>query len=663
MLQAIQKTTSLARISKRNFCGQVATILILMMVAVLIFVLAIINLGKISLTTTTLSNAADSAALGLGSQLGTKANSLWHALGEKTEKCKKGGWLVTILGIVFAIVAVVLAIVFPPSTGVTAPLLIGVGAGAGMIGGIVGAVVQGTNILTGALQGAIIGAAIGAGAAAGAGAGAGLEGVVPGATPGTYLVGGVVITAKTAAEAALIAGAAGGAVTGVAIGVAVGITLAAGSAIYNKSVADKMSSAAFAAAAKALSGLPDYYQYQEGVVLQAFSQTVDDPNMETDSVDTDTDGDLNEEVSAFQVWWYNRTSQYEPIVNLMKSHTATFKTALKYTVHTSGPFGISWSSGYGILPFDSFYRDEVEGADGSVIEVLRSLEDAVAGGVSFWDPGPTESQINNWIASCDACEACEECPTAPPAGYDLTDDMMIALQNFSDYAQAILDQDTSGLVSSYNSWIKNFYDPDEQGDYYGQLQEIKSGLTKWSLEIESLRTKLPKCVKGLVLSPDYSNPPCQKDSFGTIDEDSDDEFSAAQADINSAIKRINTVLSAILNYYNKMEAAGASLLGGMNPATYSWTDSIGAHSVKVSVGDFTVPYIKTKKSGSLVSKICLILKNYSGSVSVSITKTDPSDVNIGVLGAWNRSAGTITRRSTVSYNGVCSGECVRVTGK
>ncbi|MDP2043762.1 MAG: pilus assembly protein TadG-related protein, partial [Candidatus Omnitrophota bacterium] len=169
MLQAIQKTTSLARISKRKLSGQIATILILMIVAVLIFVLVIINLGKVSLTTTTLANAADSAALTLGSQLATKANSLWHSLDNQTEKCKKSGWFKIILAIVCAVVAIIIVILswgsaYPAYWGLW---LVAVGLVAGGIGGAIGAAIDGTNVLTGALQGAITGAAIGASAAIG----------------------------------------------------------------------------------------------------------------------------------------------------------------------------------------------------------------------------------------------------------------------------------------------------------------------------------------------------------------------------------------------------------------------------------------------------------------------------------------------------------------
>ncbi len=660
MLKAIHRSTSLSNISKPDLSGQIATILILMMVAVLIFVLAIVNIGKMSITATTLANAADSSALSLGSQLATKANVLYNSI-PGIEKCQKSSWLGTILAIIFAIIVTVITY----GAGWSAGYVIIAAAVAGAIGGAIGAAISGTNVLTGALQGAIIGAAIGGGAMMGAeigsgsvlGSGGGGMGAALG--PPTYATAAAAATAST-------------------IGAVVGIAVVAGCKLYNASVADKMSSAAIAAASKALNGLPEYERFQEGTMLQAFSLTVDDPNMVADSPDSDTDGDTSERVSAFQVWWWGRTEAYRSAAAGMKTLTDAFKTALAdfkeyelYTVYQDCSGGYGCTNVYG-----PFCRQEVEGGDGSLIAFFRTLESLH--GLTFWDPGPSGAALDAWLASCDACETCTDCP-APPAGYDGVDDMIINLQNFSDFSQAIEQQDSYDLVGTYDSWFPSFYDPAQTGDFYDLLQGIKNNMVSWSAEIETVRQSLDVCTAGnldsesntciecstTVVWPPCSkscitNPPCRGDgddfaaSFGTLDEDLEDEFAVAQATLADVISQVDTVMSAIKNYYDQMEAACSGIEGGTNPATYAWSDTLGNHSVTVTVGSFEVPHTETKSSGGWTKKTCIYLRHYAGSVGVSVSKTDPSGGAVGILGTWNRLGGTISRSATVSYNGACS---------
>ena len=110
MSQLIRRLTSLSNFKRAsNPQGQIATLLILVTVIMLTFVLVIANVGKVATDRTVIANAADSAALLLGSQLATKARILHESLGNQPEQCKKGGWLSMILAIVIAIVAIVAA--------------------------------------------------------------------------------------------------------------------------------------------------------------------------------------------------------------------------------------------------------------------------------------------------------------------------------------------------------------------------------------------------------------------------------------------------------------------------------------------------------------------------------------------------------------------------
>lgn len=175
MLRYLEKITSLKNLSYARPSGQIATLLMLVMVGVLVMIMVTVNLGKVSNTATSLSNAADSAALYLASQLATKSTQLYQALDYKTEKCQKGGFMALFLAIIVAIIIVAIVIV---SGGAAAPgaftmaacmkfaadsllLLTAVGAAAGAAGGAAGGAIAGTGVLQGALQGAMIGAAIG----------------------------------------------------------------------------------------------------------------------------------------------------------------------------------------------------------------------------------------------------------------------------------------------------------------------------------------------------------------------------------------------------------------------------------------------------------------------------------------------------------------------
>ena len=93
MFRHLLKVISLKNLYDNSEKGQITTLLLLMIVGVLAFVLVTANLGNISTVTTNLSNAADSAALYLASQLATRSNQLWEELDRETEKCKKGGML------------------------------------------------------------------------------------------------------------------------------------------------------------------------------------------------------------------------------------------------------------------------------------------------------------------------------------------------------------------------------------------------------------------------------------------------------------------------------------------------------------------------------------------------------------------------------------------
>jgi len=326
MLSGFYKRFSLNNLREGKPLGQVATLLILMIVVILIMILTTVNLGQLAISTTNLSNVADGAALNLASQLATRSYSLYKGLGNSLCKCKSGGFGGLIGAIIGAIIVIVVTVVtYGAGTAPTMAAAFGstttmVAAGAigGAIGGAAGSAYSGTNVLQGAIQGALIGASIGFGASS-----IGTSTVTAGS--GATSSAGIVTTEVTVVQTSATYGAGsalGGGVQGnyvlqslplavgtevpagatvlsgsVAVpsltGAVVGGGLAASTATYNAYVADQNQSAAFAAASQMLNGLPDYDRFRESIFLQVFSQTVDDPNKDMDSDDLNGNGILN----------------------------------------------------------------------------------------------------------------------------------------------------------------------------------------------------------------------------------------------------------------------------------------------------------------------------------------------------------------------------------
>jgi len=101
MIRYLDKIISLRNLRSGSIRGQVATMLVFFMVVILVFIMVTANVGDMSLKTTSLANAVDSAGLTLASQLGTRSRVLWNALGNDTKYCKKRGLLAFIGSILF----------------------------------------------------------------------------------------------------------------------------------------------------------------------------------------------------------------------------------------------------------------------------------------------------------------------------------------------------------------------------------------------------------------------------------------------------------------------------------------------------------------------------------------------------------------------------------
>lgn len=703
---------------KEKSSGQIATLLMLILVTVLIFILVTANLGQISINTTVLANAADAAALSLASQLSTRSrvmsDALKNACNNRTQCCRKCGWLGIILAIIFVIIAIIITIITWGYTYWLIPIAAAAGAaGYGMgnviihgsgsevssyliahlLGGVIGAALSTLLmdketrevVLEGMIQGFVIGAAIGAAVvtlgqalcpAVGAGGGtAGTGGativqgsvttVVPagGAVPGgVTLISGSVITA---AGGTIVAG--GIAATAIA---ALGIGLSVAGPVYNYYIYAKDIAAAFQAAADALNGLPEYDRYREGVFLSVLPQVIDDPTTVQDINDMDGDGDVDEKIPRFFALWNDRMGEYSALVSNLESITTTFVNVdlASFESYLRSAFPVSTSTSLGSASTE-FSRQEIEGSDGKVIDLMRRLYQNDAWITStygptyslgpamslIYEPGPTLAQVQ-----CYEGGGC----TVPP-GSDEVDDVISKMSEFLGWAGDLKQQSIPILATTWQTWVPELYDTSTIVDYYDVLGETVNGdLTSYPLiygiqywkdnVLEGKRQDYKDLADGRLPRP-----------FSSSDLPypvNNSEFLGVQNSLNTLISQINTFRNASQAYYNAMTIAYSSLtiatLSGANPVVYSWGDSRGSHSITVEVGPFKLA--RMEKSGSckkFVGKQCLKLKDYTdaGRCWVKITRQDPTNQPVGSgrvgFGWWNPfSSGTITKTGRVYYS-------------
>ncbi len=618
--------------------GQVATLLILFMVVVLVFILVTVNVGQVSLTATRLANAADAGALYLASQLSTRSYTLNEALktagGDYStnppKACKKTGLLSTILAIIFAIIVTIATL----GAGWEAGAVIIAAGVAGAVGGAIGGAIAGTGVLQGAIMGFTIGASIGFGITAGASSGAGMG------TNVASLLGLSEEAVKAMVTTFQIAGALSGA----------GFSVA--SSVYNQYIVDQMTGGAFAEAAEKLSELPDEHRYRESVFLQVLAQSIDDPTKVQDTDDSDDDGNTTEMVPYFQYWWDVRVKQ-------LRSQASDFPPLVQDFI--DGPV-TDLQDFINSEAFAMLSKQEVEGTDSELLYLVRTLEEDFNYEISFWESGV---------------------PT-PEEPVDEIDFIKLELQDLKDALDELKQKPLNELVDTWKTWLPTFYSvyytPINtwiNGDEALELQ----GLNAWKSQIEEIRDGLPECQvqvdptcaaaceTACAADPDpeaclevclqdcgvagYVAPlPCQS----SVDEDLTDEFSMAITAIDDIISALVDFRNNLFYFYNNMKNVDANIKADY--VTYEWLDMRGKHSVTVEVGDYNIAWLKDTKSGNwLKGKKCLELRDYSdgGKCWVKVTRRDPANQDLGLLGVWNLSASdemvtTRTSKAGYSYN-------------
>lgn len=466
----LRRIASLNNLKNANPKSQVATILILVIVAVLVFILTMVNTGGISSEVMLVANAADAASLSMASQLASYANLLVDELGD-TEQCVKGGLLPVVLAIIGTII---LNIIIPGGGG-----FLGMSLWQSVLGGFIGGAIGGGIVqgnLKGAIMGGLQGAAIGAAIFGGVQAGASL---VNGSAFLEVAGCGVELAMTPTITAVAVAGGA----------------LSAGAALYNAAVRERQLGDYYKSLANQMSGLPKYESLRETTFYDALSRCVDDSNEVVDSRDLDGDGDTTDMLSAFAYWWDDHIRQVKAGVSDGAGVIEDFIEADFIPFYE------------GALEFLKYMdRQEIEcgctGAESELLQLVRALE-ACNYPINFFEPGPTASELLSYYS----CTSPIFCGGSIPPGFDSLDKVRMELEEFIDWARELLKEDPDcgylyepAELDDDHDWIDKLYRPGSSSrDFYEILdmiahgQDQVRGIEDWAGDINTVFNQLPGC--------------------------------------------------------------------------------------------------------------------------------------------------------------------------
>ncbi|MBU1125317.1 MAG: hypothetical protein KKC84_04775, partial [Candidatus Omnitrophica bacterium] len=642
------KKTSLRNLSHcHSISGQIATLFIVLIAAALIFILVTVNIGQLIDTSTKLSNAVDSGALYLGSELATKTKIMGDSLAEDEDDppryrtCHWGGWVFTALS------------------------LTGVGWFLGkIIQGALNAREQGKSMWSGGFSGFL----------------EGLEAAA--AVAGGFIAGGPV-----------------------------GAVIAGGAVMVNDVLAERNLNNVMSSLVKGMHDLSEEERIREQVFLKVLSQVVDDPTQVSDTNDIDDDEDTTEKILQFESWWDQRIeslasqSDFDELegdaqefvegpLQEFRQYCAGTQT-IEYTSEDytppdgselfsemSGLEGASiigqqrerhyseWFAQQTSRPLEGypeitegiigslFARQEVEGTDGEFIAFLRQLDDAQYDNgqditIPFWSPGPDKEALVSLMTECD-----EDC--IPPASFDAVDQSIGFLHDIIYFADRTHHEErnwgTGFVRRQFYREVKNALyrsgraSEGAANDYYDELGDMVNGnlwqtqgVLQWKQDINLIRQQLPQCGYGETEAEAcvaceeghtcartcVANPPCQDGAFGSMDTDTDDEFFEMNNALQAFIDRVNTLRDLIA-----VMAGSSERTGSINSVTYDWNDTRGYHRVVVEINDFAVPDIR-KRSRNWGTRKCWSIDPPSAESWVRVTRSDSANVRMGLLGKWN----------------------------
>jgi len=198
-------------------------------------------------------------------------------------------------------------------------------------------------------------------------------------------------------------------------------------------------------------------------------------------------------------------------------------------------------------------RREIEGADGSLVELARLLEtpsertlpaNDSTFGVSFWDADPTREALDTWMGCEGACEGPE------PPGYDELDDVIRELDEVTNFTQDLQEMDPDERLDTRFDWMGWLFDPDWSGDYYDTLELVVTGnpaaqappsigLAGWRTELIDIRdNQLPLCTLKWPKSEQELEVTIIENSPSKINQARKDEFNREFANIRAFLAEL-----------------------------------------------------------------------------------------------------------------------------
>jgi len=662
------------------------------MVVILIFIMATINLGDLSLTAEKISNAADAATLYLVSELASVSTSIGNTLeanGCGRDECKQKKSFVELL---VAIIAAIILTIATYGTGLEPGIaLVIVVLGTTATTFIAGGIHYGTwdGALQGAMTGLVVGAMIGTcvyGTVGGAGETVGALGGV--ASQETFYVGatgpGLALAGQAVPAGSLILD---GAVAYPTISGILTTALGVGGAVLDKQMEMDSLAAGTASVAKMFNSMDQRTGLSQGAMYQAFLRTVDDPRTVPDDYDIDADGDVAEKIPAFQVWWYKRESNILSNNTIPVSLTSAFLNKMGFS---QGKF-FNWSGEY-------LYKLEAKHSlgdfnlsltsDGWLVAILRSLwNHGETSGISqfkpsFWNPGEQNTSNPHF----DEVQA-------------LYDQFLLDLNHpYPLYMGARKDTD-SAIAKSYLTWIGFYYDASGDGDLYDVYNAFIEGETtpdysyigmkKWIDDLERIKhltwsvcqlgslnasggcdacSDPGGCSKNCAVNPPCVayitgyvpdgplgggiEPPVPERTVYTTDSDLQDEMIEAKDIINEIILELGPgappqegYRQVIKYYYDHMEEFNKGLGGNYEKATYAWphpdcpSNNPNCQKVTVEVimpsGFPSVNDFKNKNDWGLTTEYGVRRVYASGNCGVAITREIPINKETNtIMGIW-----------------------------
>ena len=359
--------------------------------------------------------------------------------------------------------------------------------------------------------------------------------------------------------------------------------------------------------------------FTEQAILYALSNAVDDPVMVVDDRDYDEDGDTGDMISRFAYWY--ASERMDEIAGVVPEVSEEVQDGIE-----------------DFLPILEEFVAEVDGFRGYIEDETRVIYD--------WDPETGEPVITHPEASGEFLALLEELnelgielPFWTPGAdnednSDHVDSLSASLHNFYDFGSSILEQDFESAVASRQYWRPMLYNTGGSGYFEGE-----GWYHTWARHIVQISGWIGHLYAAhrdimMTMTPEQAADPGHMEYLLEV-----------RAEIVEAIERL-TELQRTLGAFNgdilRFYAATTEVIEEsplLREATYSWEDSLGWHHVRVEASEFTLPSIYIRRHKRWYgSRICVYLLNYTGDVSVDVTRydqaQDQSYFSNGVTPLW-----------------------------